>query len=149
MRTLPRVGVATVGYEGRTADELVAVLTAAAVDVLVDVRLTPISRKPGLSKGRLTSALAQAGIAYLHLPQLGNPRDTRDGYRNAEVRALARFRSLLRSNSARDALNDLVVLSEDRRVALLCFERDAKTCHRALVVEALSERRPDLAVTHL
>ena len=65
----------TVGYEGRTATELVAVLAEAGVTVLADVRLTPLSRKPGLSKRKLADSLTAAGIEYLHLPALGNPAE--------------------------------------------------------------------------
>ena len=58
----------TVGYERRTVDELITTLTRAAVEVLVDVRLTPLSRKPGLSKNRIATRLYAAGIDYLHYP---------------------------------------------------------------------------------
>ena len=40
-------GLVGVGYEGLTVGELVARLEAMGVTRLVDVRLTPISRKPG------------------------------------------------------------------------------------------------------
>src|SRR6476646_5127287 len=50
----------TVGYERRTVDELITTLTRAAVEVLVDVRLTPLSRKPGLSKNRIATRLYAA-----------------------------------------------------------------------------------------
>ena len=56
----------SVGYEGREVDDLVSHLLRESVDVLVDVRLTPISRKPGLSKRRLTEALASVGVSYVH-----------------------------------------------------------------------------------
>jgi hypothetical protein len=46
---------------------------------LVDVRLTPISRKPGFSKRRLTEALTESGIEYVHLPVLGNSKWNRAG----------------------------------------------------------------------
>ncbi|MDR1430587.1 MAG: DUF488 domain-containing protein, partial [Propionibacteriaceae bacterium] len=51
---------------------------------LVDVRQTPISRKRGLSKTALGAALSEAGIDYIHLRELGNPRDNRDGYRQGD-----------------------------------------------------------------
>jgi uncharacterized protein (DUF488 family) len=139
----------TVGYEGRTADELVKALSAAGVELLVDVRLTPLSRKPGLSKQRLTGSLNAVGIKYLHLPELGNPRDNRDAYRQADRRAFARFRAILRSSAARKALDDLAVRSQEQTVAVMCFERDACKCHRSLVIEALTSRNPNLAVDHL
>lgn len=55
--------VVSIGYEGKT----VAQLLAQDVKVLVDVRLTPLSRKPGLSKTKLAEALRAAGIDYLAL----------------------------------------------------------------------------------
>jgi len=58
--------IVSVGYERRTSEELVSLLVSNRVDVLVDVRLTPLSRKRGLSKTALREALESAGIEYLH-----------------------------------------------------------------------------------
>ena len=52
----------SIGYEGKTVDDLVARLLEQDVQVLVDVRLTPLSRKPGLSKTKLSEALAAQGM---------------------------------------------------------------------------------------
>ena len=62
MTSAPSPQVVSVGYEGRSVEELVQVLRAEDVAVLVDIRLTPISRKRGLSKTALTRALRDAGI---------------------------------------------------------------------------------------
>ena len=45
--------IVSVGYEGRSVDELVDALVDAGVSVLVDVRENAISRKRGLSKRAL------------------------------------------------------------------------------------------------
>jgi uncharacterized protein (DUF488 family) len=149
VKTLERVGIATVGYEGRTADELVELVSRAGVSLLVDVRLTPISRKPGLSKNRLADALRQVGVDYWHLPVLGNPRDNRDAFRRSEDSAYARFRSLMDGADARAALDLIAERTEHESIALLCFERDSATCHRSLVIQALQERDQGLAARHL
>lgn len=61
---LPVAGrIYSVGYEGMTLDGLIDRLTDARVCVLVDVRLNPISRKPGFSRVRLAKALEEAGVA--------------------------------------------------------------------------------------
>src|SRR5258707_759886 len=73
-------GLVGVGYEGRTVDELVAHLVAVGVSRLIDVRLTPISRKRGLSKTALGAALADVGIEYEHRRELGNPKTNRAGF---------------------------------------------------------------------
>ncbi|MCO1660522.1 DUF488 domain-containing protein [Pseudonocardia sp. S2-4] len=78
----------TVGYEGRSVDDVVAGLVAQEVSLLIDVRLTPLSRKRGLSKRGLTEHLAAAGIEYLHLRALGNPVDNRDGLPVASIKVV-------------------------------------------------------------
>lgn len=140
--------VVTVGYEGRSAEELVDALLLEAVDVVADVRLTPLSRKPGLSKRRLAAALASVGIDYVHLPALGNPKDNRDAYRAGDEASRDRFASLLDEDDARSALQRLNDLLPHNRVALLCFERDPATCHRELVGAELVRRLPQLRVAH-
>lgn len=139
----------SVGYEGRTASDLVDQLVAADVQVLVDVRLTPLSRKPGLSKTRLAEALDIAGIRYVHHKALGNPKDNRDGFRAGERASIDRYRAVLDEDDAAEAIAHVVELLDGGVVALLCFERDHAECHRNLVVEKLVAARPGAAVIHV
>jgi uncharacterized protein (DUF488 family) len=140
----------SVGYEGRTAGDLLRTLTEAGVEVLADVRLNPLSRKPGLSKKRLAAALEELGIGYVHLPQLGNPRDNRPAFARREQAAWDRYRAGLTDPAADEALEELGELARTRRVAVLCFEHDHTVCHRSLVLAELARRDPALdAPTHL
>lgn len=136
----------SIGYEGRGVDELIEYLRRENVAVLVDVRLNPISRKPGLSKRQLADALARAGIKYVHMRELGNPKDNRDGFRAGDQRSLDRFREILRGDEASRALRHVTELLDNEVVALLCFEHHHAQCHRGLVVEALVEEIPLLSV---
>ncbi|MBV9141062.1 MAG: DUF488 domain-containing protein [Pseudonocardiales bacterium] len=149
MQTLETYSILTIGYEGRTANELLSELAQAHVTALVDVRLTPLSRKPGLSKRHLANQLEQANIWYLHMPALGNPRDNRDAFRQGVAQSRTRFRDLLQRPDAQEALGKLWSVVYKQRVALLCFEQDATTCHRFIVSEALLGIDPALAVEHL
>lgn len=139
----------SIGYEGRTVDDLVAQLVDQDVHVLVDVRLTPLSRKPGLSKTKLSQALAAAGITYVHHRALGNPKDNRAGFRAGEPHSLARYRDVLETADATDALAHVCELLDGGAVALLCFEHDHSECHRNFVVDRLLRERPDAAVVHV
>lgn len=139
----------SVGYEGRTADQFVHALVAAEVDVLYDVRLNPVSRKPGFSKKRLRDALEAVGVEYVHEPLLGNPPDNRDAFRNGDVEeGRLRFQQRL-NNGSRDALMKLTEDTRQRTIALLCVERDADRCHRKVITEAVQETRPELMVVAL
>ena len=138
----------TVGYEGRAGvADLVAALGAAGVRRVVDVRALPLSRKRGFSKSPLKAGLEAGGFEYVHLRALGVPADVRHAYK--EGGGFEAFRAayarVLEENG--DALDELKRLARDAPTALLCAERDASKCHRALVAEALA--RDGFDVTHL
>lgn len=140
--------VVSVGYEGRSVSDLIEVLQAQDVAVLVDVRLTPISRKPGMSKTALSQALNAAGIGYVHYRELGNPKANRDGYRARDTASLALYQRVLKSTQGRSALRHLAELLDGGSVALLCFERNYNECHRHQVVEELGSLCDNLQVTY-
>jgi transcriptional regulator with XRE-family HTH domain len=142
-------GLWSAGYEGRDIDSFVASLLYAQIDVVADVRLTPISRKPGFSKTRLGQALGEAGIEYTHLRGLGNPKDNRAPFWEGRVaEGRARFRTLLQSDIAQSGLNELTDHALRSRVAVLCFEKDEERCHRQVVLQTI-RKRTSLAVTPL
>lgn len=139
----------SVGYEGMTLDALVDRLAGAHVSVLVDVRLNAVSRKPGFSKKRLTAALEDAGIEYVHEKALGNPQDNRDSFRNGDGESgRSRMRAML-NNGGGEALNRLVDLASNQRVAVLCVERDHSRCHRDVITGMAVERNPDIEVLQI
>lgn len=129
-----------VGYEGGTVDGVVGDLVTSGVGVLVDVRLTPLSRKPGFSKRALSQQLSAAGIEYVHLPELGNPKWNRPGFAaDGAERQEARnnYRNGLQSPDAIAALNRIRCLAATATVAVLCFEADDAHCHRSVVIDAV------------
>lgn len=136
-------GLVGVGYEGRDIGTFVKDLVAEGVTHLVDVRLTPISRKPGFSKTALSEALAKADIVYDHRPELGNPKLNRAGFAGSSTeleRARRKFAAGLRRPAAEQALNTLAELARSARVAVLCFEADQARCHRDVVLMHAQER---------
>lgn len=132
-----------IGYEGQTLEALISEMHLCGVETLVDVRLNAISRKRGFSKTALSEAVRSAGIEYVHMPELGNHRDNRDGYATTDtieaLQARDRFRDVLTSDRATSALKSLASLARDRTVALFCFEADEDHCHRQQVREALTQ----------
>lgn len=136
-------GVVGVGYQGCELDTFVRRLAAQGVTRLVDVRLTPISRKPGFSKRALAAGLAEADIAYEHLPVLGNPRENREGFAGDpdEVDAAKhRYRARLAGPEATAALDHIAAAAHGELVGVLCFEADESRCHREVVLRDVRER---------
>jgi len=140
----------SVGYEGWVAPVLVARLHALGVSTVVDVRLNPTSRKPGFSKRALRAGLARVDVGYVHLPALGNPPDNRAGFRAGSSAARRRFVASLGEPAATAALEALEELTHSfTTVAVLCYEADHNTCHRACVIEAVQERRPGITLVRV
>lgn len=132
--------VCTIGYEQATQSAVIDALRGARVEVLADIRYLPLSRRPGFSKSSLKAAAEEAGIAYRHFKQLGTPADGRAAARRGDHAELARIYSgQLELPQAMAQMAELRELAAERRVALLCYERDAAECHRALLYEALFE----------
>jgi uncharacterized protein (DUF488 family) len=128
----------TIGYEQATQAAVVSALCEAGVEVLADVRYLPLSRRPGFSKSSLRSAVEEAGIGYRHFKQLGTPAEGRAAARRGDHAELARvYAGQLELPEALAQMAELRDLAEGKRVALLCYERNAAECHRALLYDAL------------
>ncbi len=136
--------VYTIGYEGATLDAVVQALAQAGVETLVDVRAVARSRRPGFAKSRLAAGLAEAGIGYVHLRGLGTPAEGRAAAKAGDLATMHRvFLAHLDAPEAQADLHALAARIESgERVAMLCFEADAATCHRRLVGEALARMLP-------
>jgi len=135
--TLP---LATIGYQGAPQARVIDTLTAAGVKVLIDVRAIAASRRAGFSKGLLSASLNDAGIAYVHLRELGTPKEGRMAARRgrtAEMRAI--FEAHLAEPGAQLQLAQAVEIARGRKACLLCFEHDHRGCHRAIVAERMCE----------
>lgn len=140
MTSGPRL-VYTIGYESKTQAELIAELEAAGVRRVIDVRAVAASRRPGFSKTILAASLKARGIDYLHLRALGTPKAGRDAARKGEVSLMRDIYSdQLATPEAALALEQAQEAAAEAPCALLCFERDARGCHRAMIAERLAER---------
>ena len=113
------------------------------IDVLVYVRETAWSHKPGFSKGALQAALAASGIDYIHADFAGNPKWLRanaDSHREClewYSWYLGEFDEIVPAFERPLAEQ----LREGKRVCVTCFERHPDDCHRAILAARWRERR--------
>ncbi|HET6971264.1 MAG TPA: DUF488 domain-containing protein [Phenylobacterium sp.] len=137
------IPLATIGYEAAPQARVIDALKAAGVEVLIDVRAVAASRRAGFSKGILSASLEDAGIEYVHLRELGTPKEGRIAARRgrtAEMREI--FEAHMAEPAAQLQLAKAVEIAKDRKAALLCFEADPKGCHRTLVARHMAEHAP-------
>jgi len=124
--------ILTIGYHGSTPETLFATLRAAGCRLVVDVRAAPWSRRAMFTKQALRDSAPAVGLAYVHLPGLGNPAKSNPTGGSSLTEHLA-------SPVGQAALAEAARLLRDHgTLALLCLERDPATCHRTAVAAALS-----------
>jgi uncharacterized protein (DUF488 family) len=137
----------TIGYQQATSAAVMAALTGAGIEVLADIRYLPLSRRPGFSKSALAACVRAAGIDYRHMKSLGAPAEGRAAARRGDHAELVRiYDGQLELPEALAAMAELRQLAGEKSVALLCYEREARECHRSLLIRALL---PDFAVVDL
>lgn len=128
--------------------EFICRLKLAGVARVIDVRELPLSRKKGFSKSAFSQLLADAGIAYEHLPEFGCPKPIRDRYRSdGDWKVYTRdFLAYLRGRT-RD-VSAFADRAADERMCLVCYEADHNFCHRSMVAHAVAARG-SIRVDHL
>ena len=140
----------TVGYEQAKPAAVLGELKRAKIELLIDTRAVAASRRPGFSKRQLAAALDEEGISYVHLQKLGTPAEGRAAARSGDTDTLWRiYEKHIRSADAQRELHELVgLIKSGKRIALLCYCRDPKTCHRSRIV-ANVKKKASVKVTDL
>jgi len=133
----------TIGYSQKTVQDLISLLKLAKVSLLVDVRRNPQSMyKPEFNKDKLEKELTGIGVEYIHMPQLGIPREARDEVYEGSVtpkELLEQYEKEVLRN--REGLQRLLENVKGKGTfALLCTEIDPTMCHRHKIAQALIEK---------
>lgn len=141
----------TVGHGTLTQEAFGALLAGAGVDVVVDVRRYPGSRRhPWMHRAALQGWLPEHGVAYRWQETLGGlrggaPDSPHVAIRNASFRAYADH---MQSAVWREAVQEVLDEARDRRVAVMCAESVWWRCHRRFIADAATLLH-DVDVGHL
>ena len=141
----------TVGHGTASQEALGALLSGAGVELVVDIRTAPGSRRhPHVARAELEQWLPAAGVAYEWSRDLGGfrrpPPDSPDVvWREPMFRGYAAW---MRQEPFRAALGRVLGQAAARRTAVMCSEAVWWRCHRRLLADAvvLLHRKP---VQHL
>jgi uncharacterized protein (DUF488 family) len=134
----------TIGHSTRAIDEFISLLKENKIQLLVDVRAFPSSKRyPQFNKDALAESLNVHGIHYEHFPQLGGKRkskpDSRNtAWRNASFRGYADYMETEQFQKGIERLLDLA--SEAGPTAIMCAEAVWWRCHRSLIADYLKAR---------
>ena len=137
------VVVLTIGHSTRPLAAFIELLRAHGVKKVADVRTVPRSRhNPQFNRETLPGDLAQAGIAYVHLPGLGGLRrpgrdSVNTGWHNPGFRGFADY---MQTPEFEENLGLVLEMAGHERVVLMCAEAVPWRCHRSLIADALTVR---------
>ena len=139
----PESAIFTVGHSTLPIERFIALLQTYGIERLVDIRTMPRSRhNPQFNDTALAASLTAHNLEYLHIQALGGLRHARKdspntGWRNASFRGYADY---MQTTEFQGALEALIHLSRQRRIAIMCAEAVPWRCHRSLVADVLSVR---------
>jgi uncharacterized protein (DUF488 family) len=153
----------TIGVYGFTVERFLAELDRAGVRLVLDVRQrrgVRGSEYAWANSKRLQNAVAGAGLAYEHHPELAPTTAMRKAqYAEDDKRKIARRDRFDLSDQYVHSYTDEVldhadlgavaeIVRQRGPAVLLCVERVPEACHRSLIATRLADRH-GLAVGHL
>ena len=140
-------GYFSIGYEGKDIDEFLNILIQNNITTLVDVRKNAFSMNFCFIKNKLSKFLEDAGINYVHFPELGIESEDRKNLKTRKDydNLFAEYTKNLCSKQ--DKLKELIELGKKEKIAFMCFEADHSYCHRGQIANYLEKQ--NLGVAHL
>lgn len=138
--------VFTVGHSTHTQGRFKELLRQHRITAVADVRSTPYSRRnPQFNRRELAGWLAQADIAYVFLGrELGGRSDDPSDYEDGRVC----YDRLQAKPAFVRGVERIIRGALERRIALVCSEKEPLDCHRSLLVaQALADQ--GVSVNHI
>ena len=131
----------TIGHSNHSIDKFIALLKRHSIEVLVDIRRFPSSRRlPHFNRPSLAEALEKHGIGYSWLECLGGhrreglPDSPNSGLKDEPLRNYADY---MLGNQFRAGADQLLEMAKNKRTAIMCAEKSFHDCHRKLTSDFL------------
>ena len=129
----------TIGHSNRSLDEFIAVLADARIDLVVDVRLHPASRRnPQFNQDALRLSLGRADTGYQWRGKaLGGMRKPASGSPHSRLAGsgLQGYADYMSSPRFEVASTRLLNTCREQRTAVMCAEHSPMHCHRSLIAD--------------
>ena len=140
----------TIGYQGHDSESFIYLLQKMNARVLVDVRQSARSRNRTFGKTALESTLADAGIEYVHMPELGVEPELRALLKETGDFEAYRKEYLRRLGDVTESLDTLYNLVVGSACCLMCMEHEPEKCHRSVLAERVcSMNGESISILHL
>ncbi len=134
MKTVPQIW--TIGHSTRALETFFELLQSCNIQVLVDVRSLPGSRKfLQFNQEELRDSLKAIHINYHYCKQLGGRRkpcanSLNTAWHNPSFRAYADY---METSEFAEGLAELKTIAESQNTAVMCAESVWWRCHRSMI----------------
>ena len=133
----------SIGHSTRSIVEFIDILKFFNIQLLVDIRRYPGSKKyPVYNKDTLAAHLSDNGIKYIHLEQLGGRRKVQVESRNDvwKNKSFQGYADYMLTSSFDDAVHILEDLARNQITVFMCSEAVWWRCHRSMVSDYLKAK---------
>jgi len=130
----------TIGHSTKSLSEFLEMLQSFQIELLVDIRRFPGSKRyPQFNKEALQVSLSENKIEYKHIEKLGGRRKpVSNSHNNAwRLEAFRGYADYMETDEFHQAVEQLELLAEEKKVAYMCSEAVWWSCHRSLVSDYL------------
>ena len=125
----------TIGHSNRSMENFLGLLAEHKIEVLIDIRSFPTSKIEHFKREKMERWLSEHGIEYLWLgKELGGYR--RGGYKDH-----------MKTKLFREGVEKLLEFARQKRVCIMCMEKNPKYCHRRFLTAYLE--RKSVEVVHI
>lgn len=130
----------TIGHSTRTAEHFIRMLRSFNIEVLVDIRSYPGSKRyPHFNKENLEILMPQNNIEYMHLKSLDGRRTVQKDSKNTAWRhpAFRGYADYMETDAFENGIQQLETIAVKQRTAYMCSEAVWWRCHRSMVSDYL------------
>jgi len=135
MQQSSKITIWTIGHSNRSIEKFLGLLREHRIEVLADIRRFPTSKVEHFKREEMEQWLPKHGIGYARLgKELG-------GYRRGG------YEAHMKTKLFRDGVKNLLELARQKRVCVMCMEKNPKYCHRRFLTAHLE--RKGVEVIHI
>jgi len=130
----------TIGHSTRTLEHFVEMLQSFRIELLVDIRSFPGSRRvPQFNKENLEISMPANNIKYVHLKLLGGRRPVHKDSKNTGWKhpAFRGYADYMETDDFKKGIQQLENMAVKQRTVYMCSEAVWWSCHRSMVSDYL------------
>lgn len=133
----------TIGHSTRAIDEFLELLSEFEIEVLVDVRRYPGSRKfPHFNQEALQETIENNGMEYHHIEGLGGRRKVHKDSKNTRWRldSFRGYADYMETDEFAEGVQLLQDIALQKTTAYMCSEAVWWSCHRSMISDDLKAK---------